>query len=87
MTADLTIAIVNKPLDAVKQKRQQVKQAKYPVLMFLSMPEVVLQIIPVVFSGYFQTIPQNVSRSLSPDSTGAPAASRRPRHVSVRPQR
>jgi hypothetical protein len=49
MTVVLAITTVNKPLDAVNQKRKQVKQVKYLVSMFLSMPEVVLQIIPVVF--------------------------------------
>jgi hypothetical protein len=49
MIIGLTAAIVNKALDTVNQKRKQVKQAKYLVGMFLSMPEIVLQIIPVVF--------------------------------------
>jgi hypothetical protein len=33
-----TVITVNGPLDAVEQKRQQVKQAKYPVRMFLPVP-------------------------------------------------
>jgi hypothetical protein len=49
MIIGLAAAAVNKALDAVKQKRRQVKQAKYPVRVLFPMPDVVLRIIPVVF--------------------------------------
>jgi hypothetical protein len=49
MLIGLTVLIVNMPLDAVIQKRQQVKQTKDLVRMFLPVSEVVLQIISVVF--------------------------------------
>jgi hypothetical protein len=44
MIVALTVVIVHKTLDAVNQKRKQVKQAKYLVRIFLPMPELVFQI-------------------------------------------